>query len=100
MAYIICEVHGGNVAAMVSPEVAKWINSNSVDFENLKKITSIDESGKNYRNFVDVNFYKYIQDRFGIDLEKPITSEELMFEIDLELVPVCSFCLNERILVF
>ena len=94
---MICDKHGGNIASMVSPDVAKQVVDCYINKDQLKKIIFLDDDKKEYRYFVDADFYNKIQIEFNLDLSSPITSDELMFEIDLELVPVCPKCLHELI---
>lgn len=97
MAYIVCEAHGGNVAAMVSPKIAEDVNSNSIKSGSVLQIRSIDKKGNSYRNLVDRDFYNEMQERFQLDLNKSIESEEIMFEIDMELTPICPLCLRDKL---
>ena len=93
MAYIICDEHGGNVASLVSPQIAQQVLSNSIDKNGLMIIVSRDSEGKEYKNFVDAEFFKKAEIDFKLDLSKPIIFDDLALELYLELVPVCPVCL-------
>jgi hypothetical protein len=96
MAFFECGKHGGHIASLVSKQVAGWLNENKelADIQ-IRNIVYIDSNKSKSYFIVDTETLLKLSDTYGIDLFKPIESEELAYELSLEFTAVCPLCLSE-----
>ncbi len=95
MAFIECKKHGGHVASLVSKQVAAWVKENKeVTVTKIEKIIYIDSNNSRSYFVVDAESFLKLSAACDIDLSNPIESEELAFELSMELDAVCPLCLS------
>ncbi|WP_299892548.1 hypothetical protein [uncultured Lacinutrix sp.] len=94
MGYIICEIHGGNVAGLISEYHVEKINKmeESIDSEILN-IEVLDKKGLfNGYYIVDPTLVNEIGIKESkINVESEFKKYEMMFD---KLSPICPKCLN------
>jgi hypothetical protein len=94
MGYIICEIHGGNLADLISVYHAEKVNKmeKPIDSEILN-IEVLDKNGLfNGRYIVDPTLVNEIGIKDSkIDVESEFEKYEMMFN---KLSPICPKCLN------